>query len=211
MLLPSPPADGKRFRILLVEDDNFISHLVLIHLHKTGFDARLASDGNAGWQAFKTIAPHMVITDVGMPGLNGWQLASKIRQESGVPIIILTAADTGDDEVHSLKVGADDYVSKPFQPAVLLARVVANLRRAYRYDHQDPSPAQAPPPRHTERAEIPVDTSCTPSPETPEGWTHCEACGYLGPEFKFDTTDPEDGRINMCPNCHNRNLSYPVG
>ena len=197
MQLPSPPADNKRFRILLVEDDESVAHLVLLHLQKTGFDARHAPDGNSGWHAFKQTDPHMVITDVTMPGLNGWELAAKIREVSGIPILFLTASDSDEDQVHGFKAGADDYVPKPFHPPVLLARVVAHLRRVYRYDHYDPAPDAAAPP---------------PNPlSVPEGWTQCEACGYLGPQFKFEALDPQKGRVFICPNCKNRKLAFSLG
>lgn len=197
MNLPSPPADCKSFRILLVEDDESIARLVLIHLQKAGFDGRMAPDGNSGWHAYQQIEPHMLITDVTMPGLNGWELAAKIRDKSGIPIIFLSAADTDQDQVHGFKIGADDYILKPFQPPVLMARVVALLRRVYRYDH------------HKEEEKL---AAAAPRPlGVPDGWTQCESCGYLGPQFKFEALDAIKGRVFICPNCKNRRLAFSLG
>lgn len=197
MHLPSPPSDSKSFRVLVVEDEADIARLVLVHLQRAGFDARLALDGNLGWQAFRDSDPHLALIDVNMPGMDGWSLAAKIREKSGIPIIMMTAACTDEDQIHGFKIGADDYVSKPFHPPVLLARVIAHLRRVYRYDAPEPHKHE---PEHDHNP-----------PAVPDGWSQCDGCGYIGPQFKFEALDPQKGRVFICPNCKQRRLTFSLG
>ena len=133
MNLPEVPSNG-RFRILVVEDDANIARLILMNLAKANMECFHAPDGSAGLARFKAEEPHLVITDIMMPGMNGMELCAAIRQLSPVPIIMMTAADSEENEMTGFKSGADDYVPKPFNPKLLMARVLANLRRVYRYD-----------------------------------------------------------------------------
>jgi len=133
MALPEVPENG-RFRILVVEDDSHIARLILLNLAKANMECMHAPDGAAGLARFKEADPHLVITDIMMPHMNGMELCAKVREISSVPIIMMTAADTEDHEMQGFKSGADDYVPKPFNPKLLVARVLANLRRVYRYD-----------------------------------------------------------------------------
>ncbi len=201
MKLPAPPADNK-FRILVVEDDAIIAKLVNINLSMAGFDCRLAVTGLDGWNAFLSSDPHLVLSDIDMPGISGHELTAKIRAQSSVPIILMTAANTDDNEMQGFKSGADDYVSKPFNPKLLVTRVIANLRRVYRYDAPAaPSPMRTPAPVAPARDEATV----------PDGWSKCDSCGYMGPQFKFESTDSDHNRIFVCPHCKNRSLTFSLG
>src|SRR5690606_14640203 len=105
MPLPAPPETGK-FRILVVEDDPSIARLLLTTLTRAGFECRYAPDGQERWTAFRTTEPHLVLTDIMMPGMNGQELCIKIRESSTVPIIIMTAADTEEAQLQGFKGGA---------------------------------------------------------------------------------------------------------
>jgi len=128
---------GGKFRILVIEDDPAVARLILVNLAKAGLDCRYAPDGVAGLVAFQETKPHLVLLDIMMPGMNGRDVCARIRETSTVPIIMLTAVTGDENQVQGFKIGADDYVTKPFTPQALIARVVAHLRRAYRYDMPD--------------------------------------------------------------------------
>jgi DNA-binding response OmpR family regulator len=118
-------------RILLVEDDRSIAGFVEPELEHLGFHVRCAYDGVAGLEEAETFAPALVILDIMLPGLDGVGVLKRMRQGgSRVPVIMLTARDTTLDKVHSLDLGADDYLTKPFDIEELLARIRALLRRA---------------------------------------------------------------------------------
>ncbi|PQV64839.1 Response regulator receiver domain-containing protein [Abditibacterium utsteinense] len=145
MKLPTPPADNRTYRVLVAEDDSIIAKLIGIHLKMAGFETEIAGNGTDAWTAFEASDPHLVLSDIQMPGLSGHELTAKIRAAgSGTPIILMTAAGSDQAEMDGFKSGADDYVSKPFNPKLLMARVVANLRRVYRYDVGAPAPNSAP-------------------------------------------------------------------
>lgn len=201
MKLPTPPTDNK-FRILVVEDDATIAKLICINLTMAGFECRLASTGLEGWDAFLASNPHLVLSDIDMPGMSGHELTAKIRAQSSVPIILITAANTDHNEMQGFKSGADDYVSKPFNPKLLVTRVIANLRRVYRYD----APAAPPKIRIPAPAAPAVDEATVP-----DGWSKCDGCGYMGPQFKFEGTDIDGNRIFVCPHCKNRSLTFSLG
>ena len=117
-------------RILLVDDDPNISHLVKLYLEKEGFAVTEAARGDTALESFRAQAPALVLLDVMLPGLDGLQVLREIRQTSKVPVIMLTAKDETFDKVLGLELGADDYVTKPFETKELVARVKAVLRRA---------------------------------------------------------------------------------
>jgi DNA-binding response OmpR family regulator len=123
--------DGmKRGRILVVDDDADIRTLVRELLGRQGYDVQDAADGRDGLRAFYAGSPDLVILDVSMPELDGWQTLERIRDLSDVPVVMLTARAAELEKVRGLKAGADDYVTKPFGRQELLARVEALLRRA---------------------------------------------------------------------------------
>ena len=116
--------------ILLVEDDRNISELLQLYLQKEGYTVITAPDGREGLEKFRSNAPDLILLDVMMPVMNGWDTCRAIRAESQVPIIMLTAKSETDDKVMGLKAGADDYITKPFEMKEVLARIEAILRRA---------------------------------------------------------------------------------
>jgi len=199
MRLPDVPSDN-RFRILIAEDDSSILRLVGAHIKMAGFDAILARDGIEAWSQFSQVDPHLLLTDINMPGLSGHELVEKVRGTSAIPILMMTAADTDDAQMRGFKVGADDYIAKPFNPKLLTARVVANLRRVYRYDG---GTAAAP-------ATAANQADDAPSMGLPAGFARCDACGYLGPQWKFQATDTQGSPIAQCPNCRNRNITFTL-
>ncbi|MDD3335669.1 MAG: response regulator transcription factor [Eubacteriales bacterium] len=117
-------------QILLVDDDPNISHLVRLYLEKEGFGVTEAARGDTALEAFKRSAPALVLLDVMLPGIDGLQVLKEIRKTSKVPVIMLTARDETFDKVLGLELGADDYITKPFENKEMIARVKAVLRRA---------------------------------------------------------------------------------
>ena len=115
--------------ILLVDDDPNISHLVQLYLEKEGFEVEMADRGDAALKAFQASPPDLMLLDVMLPGMDGWQVLREARKTSGVPIIMLTAKDETFDKVLGLELGADDYIAKPFDMKELVARIKAVLRR----------------------------------------------------------------------------------
>ena len=115
--------------VLVVEDDSNIAELLRLYLEKEGYHLLAAADGNRGVELFRTAAPDLVLLDVMLPGLDGWGVLRAIRQSAQTPVIMLTAKGETADKVAGLKMGADDYITKPFEMKEVLARVEAVLRR----------------------------------------------------------------------------------
>ena len=115
--------------MLVVDDEADIRGLVRELLERAGHDVIEASDGREGLRIFHSEQPDLVILDVSMPGLDGWQTLERIRELSAVPVVMLTARAQEMDKVRGLRAGADDYVTKPFGRQELLARVEGHLRR----------------------------------------------------------------------------------
>ncbi len=124
--------------ILLIEDDPAVLSSVRRRLQFEGYGVETASDGVAGCEQFEALQPDLVILDVGLPGMDGLQVAEWIRERSQVPMLMLTARDRVEDRVAGLQSGADDYLIKPFAIEELLARMRALLRRASWAPSQDP-------------------------------------------------------------------------
>ena len=122
-------------KILIIEDDPSIGKLLRRALLLEGYEARLVTDGLQGIDAFREENPDLIILDLMLPGIDGIEVCKRIREESDIPILMLTARDTVEDRVLGLDSGADDYVVKPFDIDELLARVRAQLRRA---EHHQP-------------------------------------------------------------------------
>ncbi len=116
--------------ILVVDDDPRILRLVRVNLEKAGFVVTTASSGSAALEQFDLEAPDAMVVDVTMHGMDGFTLTQRIREVSNVPIIFLTALGEQSQKVHGLELGADDYITKPFDPDELIARVKALLRRS---------------------------------------------------------------------------------
>ena len=116
-------------RILIVDDDNNIAELISLYLTKECFNAMIVNDGEEALQAFSSFAPNLILLDLMLPGIDGYQVCREIRQKSNVPIIMLSAKGEIFDKVLGLELGADDYIIKPFDSKELVARVKAVLRR----------------------------------------------------------------------------------
>jgi len=116
-------------KILVVDDDAKTVDLVKLYLERDGHSVLTAYDGPSALRAFREQQPHLIVLDVMLPGLNGVEVCRTIRSESDVPIIMLTARTRDEDKLTGLDTGADDYVTKPFSPGELAARVRAIFRR----------------------------------------------------------------------------------
>jgi len=117
-------------KILIVDDDPNIRQLVNLYLEKEGFEVLMADRGDTALEQFRKGTPDLILLDLMLPGMDGWQVCRAIRQISNIPIIMLSAKDETFDKVLGLELGADDYVTKPFEGKELVARVKAVLRRA---------------------------------------------------------------------------------
>ena len=117
-------------RILIVDDDGNIANLIRLLLENEGFEICTAQRGDTALDDFHREQPDLILLDIMLPGMDGWQVCRTIRQESSVPIIMLTAKDETFDKVLGLELGADDYITKPFDNKELIARVKAVLRRS---------------------------------------------------------------------------------
>jgi DNA-binding response OmpR family regulator len=117
-------------RILVIEDDRDIWHSLELLLRRSGHSPRWAGDGNEGLAQFEAFEPELVVLDIGLPGLDGWTVLERIRHQSQVPVLLLTARGLESEKVRGLQGGADDYLTKPFSIDELMARVASLLRRA---------------------------------------------------------------------------------
>jgi DNA-binding response OmpR family regulator len=116
-------------RILIVDDDLNIAELVSLYLNKEFFDTKIVGDGNEAVATFESYKPDLVLLDLMLPGIDGYEVCRRIRMKSAVPIIIMSAKGETFDKVLGLELGADDYVMKPFDTKELVARIKAVLRR----------------------------------------------------------------------------------
>jgi DNA-binding response OmpR family regulator len=119
--------------VLVVDDERQIATIARDYLTRAGFTVAIAADGATGLEMARQKRPDLVVLDLGLPRLDGLEVARALRRESDVPIIMLTARVDETDRLHGFEVGADDYITKPFSPRELVARVSSVLRRA-RYD-----------------------------------------------------------------------------
>jgi len=122
------------FQILVVEDELETARMVRFYLEREGFAVSSAADGPSGEGAFYREKPHLLILDIMIPGFDGLELCRRIRQQSTVPVLMLTARAEDTDKAIGLGIGADDYLTKPFSPTELVARVKALSRRAYQFN-----------------------------------------------------------------------------
>lgn len=116
-------------KILVIEDETNISELLRLYLEKDGFTVRIAADGATGVAEVKVFEPDLVLLDIMLPVMDGWEVCRAVRKVSNVPIIMLTAKGETFDKVAGLEMGADDYIVKPFEIKELIARIHAVLRR----------------------------------------------------------------------------------
>jgi DNA-binding response OmpR family regulator len=116
--------------VLIVEDDTNIAELLRLYLEKEDFQTAVAEDGGKGVELFRSLHPDLVLLDIMLPVMDGWSVCKKIREESKTPIIMLTAKGETMDKISGLEMGADDYITKPFEMKEVLARIHAVLRRS---------------------------------------------------------------------------------
>jgi response regulator len=121
-------------KILIVEDDELIAHLVKKNLEKWGYEATIVIDFDQILQTFSQYKPHLVLMDITLPFFNGYYWTQEIRKVSTIPIIFLSSHDQAMDIVMAINMGADDYLTKPFEMSVLLAKVAGLLRRSYEFN-----------------------------------------------------------------------------
>ena len=127
-------------KILIVDDDNNIAELISLYLIKECFDTKIVNDGEEALQAFETYHPNLILLDLMLPGIDGYQVCREVRAKSNVPIIMLSAKGEIFDKVLGLELGADDYMIKPFDSKELVARVKAVLRRYQPIKVEEPTP-----------------------------------------------------------------------
>ena len=116
-------------KILIVDDDNNIAELISLYLTKECFDTLIVNDGESALESLKTFEPNLILLDLMLPGIDGYEVCRSVRANSNIPIIMLSAKGEIFDKVLGLELGADDYMEKPFDSKELVARVKAVLRR----------------------------------------------------------------------------------
>lgn len=126
-------------KILIVDDDNNIAELISLYLTKECFDTKIVNDGEEALQAFEQYTPNLILLDLMLPGIDGYQVCREVRAKSNVPIIMLSAKGEIFDKVLGLELGADDYIMKPFDSKELVARVKAVLRRYQPIKQEEPA------------------------------------------------------------------------
>jgi DNA-binding response OmpR family regulator len=128
MVVPMDPGPGQR--VLVVDDDPALSEVVGRYLRRDGFEVDYAADGTAGLTKALDTLPDLIVLDLMLPGLDGLEVCRRLRRVAPIPVVMLTALGEENDRIAGLEIGADDYVTKPFSPRELSARVKAVLRRA---------------------------------------------------------------------------------
>ena len=123
-----------QYKILIVDDDENICELLRLYLEKDGFETIVANDGEQAVDYASKYSPDLILLDIMLPKLDGWQVCREIRKTSETPIIMLTAKGETFDKILGLELGADDYVSKPFDTKEVIARIKAVLRRSHESD-----------------------------------------------------------------------------
>jgi two-component system response regulator RegX3 len=126
--------------ILVIEDVKELSDLVGLYLSKEGFEVRAAESAEDGFAIVEGWKPELIILDINLPGMDGFEFLQKFRKSSDTPVLIVSARDSDEDQISGLGIGADEYITKPFSPKVLVARVRAVFRRFRDFSH----PAGAP-------------------------------------------------------------------
>ncbi|MFJ6850593.1 response regulator [Streptomyces sp. NPDC091271] len=126
-------------RVLVVDDDPTVAEVAAGYLGRAGYDVERAGDGPAALERFAALRPDLVVLDLMLPGMDGFEVCRRMRAQGRVPVIMLTARGDEDDRILGLETGADDYVTKPFSPRELVLRVDAVLRRGQRAETSSPT------------------------------------------------------------------------
>ena len=116
-------------RILIVDDDNNIAELISLYLTKECYDTKIVNDGEEALSAFEQYNPNLILLDLMLPGIDGFEICREVREKKDIPIIMVSAKKDDIDKIRGLGLGADDYMTKPFSPSELVARVKAHLAR----------------------------------------------------------------------------------
>ena len=130
-----------KHKILIVDDDNNIAELISLYLTKECFDTKIVNDGEEALLAYKSYNPNLILLDLMLPGIDGYQVCREIRAKDNIPIIMLSAKGEVFDKVLGLELGADDYIMKPFDSKEMVARVKAVLRRYQAAKPENPTAA----------------------------------------------------------------------
>ncbi len=186
---PRATPNAAAFRVLAIEDDLSIARLLQANIIKAGMQFRHAAAGAVGLKALEEFQPHLVLLDLMLPDISGYEVCARIRQSSHIPVIMITARNQAEDHLQGLKCGADDYVTKPFDLALLMARVATHLRRAHRYNASLSAPTDSSTPVASARDAVPF------------GWSKCPQCSYMGPHGKFEELDERFQLKRACPHC----------
>ena len=117
-------------RVIVIEDERELGELVLLYLGKEGIDAALCPTAEEGLELYRSAGAELIVLDINLPGMDGFEFLQALRRESAVPVIIVSARESDEDIVMGLGIGADEFVTKPFAPRVLVARIRAILRRS---------------------------------------------------------------------------------
>ena len=125
------------YKILIAEDDKDIAEVIKLYLENEGFRVVYAGDGQAAYEAVQKQKIDLAVVDIMLPKMNGYELIKKIRETSNMPILILSAKNLDSDKILGLDLGADDYLTKPFNPLELIARIKSNIRRYYSLGSQN--------------------------------------------------------------------------
>ncbi|MDR0998523.1 MAG: response regulator transcription factor [Treponema sp.] len=124
-------------KILIIEDERELADLVSYYLQKDGFDPRTAESAEQGFAIVEDWKPELVILDINLPGMDGFEFLQKFRRTYSTPVLIVSARNSDEDQISGLGGGADEYIAKPFSPKVLVARVRAVFRRARNFNEKD--------------------------------------------------------------------------
>ncbi len=190
-LQPTETTLQSRFNVLVVEDEAPIARLIEANLRKARLGCRVVKTGREALMIARRNEADLILLDLGLPDMSGLEVCRKVRESSNVPIIMATARNDVQDQMQGLRAGADDYVTKPFDPQLLVARVVAQLRRAHRYS-TDATGSDA--------ASSVVQSSAETN--IPAGWHKCDGCSYLGPRAKFESLNDQFKVEQSCPHCN---------
>ena len=175
------------YSILIIAKNPEVEGLMQTLLKASGFECQFAPQGGLGLSMFETKPADLVLISTDLPDRNGFEVCLKLREKSTVPVLMVTTKRSSEEEFRGLKVGADAYLEEPFNSRLVMAHIVAQLRRTYKYDGQS---------KNSE-----ADSEEEHSTPVPAGWASCDACHYMGPQTQFQTVTNDGDSELVCPNC----------